>query len=569
MNTPAPATIDRFKVLQTLGAGAQGAVYLAHDPVLDRRVAIKTFTGQPLGDMAAQENLMNEARIVSRFKHPHIVPIFEAGQYDQGVYLVFEYVEGETLAQLLARGALPIERALAIMRDVLDAVAAAHEQHILHRDLKPANVLMGQDGRARITDFGIAMPVEAVSEENRLWGTPRYLAPEQLNGRPATERSDVFSLGLLLFEVLTGRKAFDGATQEAVLQQVLKQELVPPSQITEDGDERFDALILRATRKAPEERFASAREFRDAFAQAIASGSEDSAHNADFILRRIRRKPDFPGISNHIREITQCSGDTERRSVNELSNVVLKDYATTQKLLRLANSPYYGTCGGSIHTVSRAVVVLGFEQVRTTALGLVLFENLKSGKNSARLMESLVSNLFSAMLARNLARDFSDVDSEQAFVCALFHDLGRMLVLYYFPEEADEIQIQVQQGMSEENAARQVLGISYERLARQVLEDWNFPCVIIASTERPPKGPLPATRDAEQRLHRITTLASEMASCIMGSPPAEQEARLSALQKRYQNALGIDVKRIKTVLEEGKAHLEQFLSVVKLPREGR
>ncbi|OOG25938.1 serine/threonine protein kinase [Thioalkalivibrio denitrificans] len=567
---PIPPSIERFRVLRLLGTGAQGAVYLAHDPVLDRRVAIKTFTDEPLSDAAAQEALMNEARIVSRFKHPHIVPIYEAGHYEHGVYLVFEYVEGDTLAQLLERGPLPIERALAVMRDVLDAVAAAHEQHILHRDLKPANVLIGSDGRARIADFGIAMPVEAVSEANRLWGTPRYLSPEQLDGRPVTERADVFALGVLLYEMLTGRKAFDGSTTQEVLEQVTARELKPPSLVCDGGDERFDALILRATRKAPDERFASAVEFREAFAEAVHTGGDGNGGGSlDFVMRRIRRKPDFPGISSHIREITQCSGDASRRSVGELSNAVLKDYATTQKLLRLANSSYYGNFGGNIHTVSRAIVVLGFEQVRTTALGLVLFENLKSGRHSSRLMEALLGSLFSAMLARNLARDLREVDSEQAFVCTLFHDLGRMLVLYYFPEEADEIRILTEQDVAQDTAAKQVLGVSYERLARTVLEDWNFPREIVTAVERAPAGTLPAAPDPARKLHRITTLASEMAQTIMQANPDLQDARLAALQKRYKQALSIDSRRTRKVMQDAREDLERFLSVVKLPKEGQ
>lgn len=564
-----PQAIERFRVLRTLGAGSQGAVYLAHDPVLDRRVAIKTFTGEPISDASAQEALMNEARIVSRFKHPHIVPIYEAGHYEHGVYLVFEHVEGDTLARLIEQGPLPIERALAIMRDVLDAVAAAHDQHILHRDLKPANILIGQDGRARITDFGIAAPVEAISESNRHWGTPRYLAPEQLDGRPVTERADVFSLGVLLYEILTGCKAFDGATTREVLDQVLSRELTAPSRLSEDGDERFDALILRATRKAPEERFTCAREFREAFGRAISAADDANGDDSpDFVMRRIRRKPDFPGISSHIREITQCTGDAAQRSVGELSNAVLKDFATTQKLLRLANSPYYGNFGGHIRTVSRAIVVLGFEQVRTTALGLVLFENLKNGRQSRRLMGALLCSLFSAMLARNLARDLSDVDSEQAFVCTLFHDLGRLLALYYFPEEADEIRIVVEQGVTEETAVRQVLGVSYERLARSVLEDWNFPREIVCAVEKAPPGPLPATQDPDQRLHRVTTLASEMADTVLQTPPADRERRLGELHKRYRRALDVDANRTSQVLRDAREDLDQFLSVAKLPLEG-
>ncbi len=560
--------IERFRITRTLGTSARDGLYVAQDPVLDRQVAIRTLT-DAAADAATRRALLEDARRLSRFRHPNIAPIFEAGDYAQGVYLVFEYVEGETLDRILTRGALPIDRALALMRELLEAAAAAHEQGILHGALQPANVTVNPEGHARITGLGMALPEAAARGESHLPDTPFYLAPEQLAGEAASERSDVFSLGALFFEMLTGERAFGGDTPAAIRQSMQGGSLEPPSGRTGHGDERFDALVLRATRPEPSERFASAREFREALLGAVEGEGSVEDGSQDFILRKIRRKPDFPGISSHIREITQCSDDTMKRSVAELSNAVLKDYATTQKLLRLANSPFYSNFGGNIRTVSRAIVLLGFEQVRTAALGLVLFENLKGGRHSGRLMEALVGTLFSAMLARDLAEQVGGVESEQAFVCALFHDIGRMLVLYYLPEEADEIRIRVGQGTGEGSAARQVLGLSYEALARSVLEDWNFPREIVTSVERAPSGTLPAARDADQRLHRIVTLASEMGQCITRAERDQQGALLTDLRRRYEHALGVDARGMQRAIKSGREHMDHFLAVVKLPPEGR
>ncbi|WP_018140800.1 HDOD domain-containing protein [Thioalkalivibrio sp. ALJ7] len=561
--------IERFRITRTLGASSRDGLYVAHDPLLDRQVSIRTLTNTA-ADAATRQALLEEARQLSRFRHPNIAPIFEAGNYADGVYLVFEYVEGETLDRILAQGALPIDRALALMRELLDAAAAAHEQGILHGALQPANVTVSGDGHARMTGLGMVLSDEVAAGESHLPDTPYYLAPEQLRGEMPSERSDVFSLGALFFEMLTGERAFVGAGVGTILEAMQAGNLEPPSRRAGNGDERFDALVLRALSPDPADRFTSVRAFREALVAVVEDvQGEPGDGSPDFILRRIRRKPDFPGISSHIREITQCSDDTLKRSVAELSNAVLKDYATTQKLLRLANSPFYSNFGGNIRTVSRAIVLLGFEQVRTAALGLVLFENLKGGRHSGRLMEALVSTLFSAMLARDLAQQVGGVESEQAFVCALFHDIGHMLVLYYLPEEADEIQIRVGQGTGEGSAARQVLGISYEALARSVLEDWNFPREIVTSVERAPSGTLPAARDADQRLHRIVTLASEMGQCITHADREQQGPLLADLRRRYQSALGVDARGMQRAIKSGREHMDHFLAVVKLPPEGR
>ena len=573
MDTAQPKSISRFRVSATLGQGAQGAVYLAEDPQLGRQVAIKTLVSESSADAPQQEVLMREARIVGRFKHPNIVPVFEVGDLDHGVYVVFEYVEGENLAALLKRGPLPTERAIAVMRDVLEGVAAAHAQEILHRDIKPANVLIGQDGRVRLTDFGIAMPVTAVTDVNRMWGSLPYMAPEQVRGGEVSKRSDVFALGAMFYEILTGQRAFGGGSAEAILYQVTDIDLQPPSLAAGNGDERFDQLILRATRKDPADRYADAGAFREAFLALLDVGMDrESGDGAlDFLMRRIKRKPDFPGISRVIQEVSHLAANHNERSVSELANAVLKDYATTQKLLRLANSSFYGQFGGEIHTISRAIVILGFEQVRSAALGLILFENLKSAKESGRLMAALVEALYSGMLARTLARAHKGVEPEHAFICALFHTLGRMLVLYYFPEEAADIQLMVQQrGVREDAAALEVLGVSYERLGKAVLEEWNFPQDIVRTVE-PLKGadPLSPTKDAAVSLHRITALSSALSEAVTRHSGAELGRKIDALHARYEKALDLKRESMDGLVQDSKRQLDAYLSVVKLPREAR
>ncbi|WP_373054715.1 serine/threonine-protein kinase, partial [Thioalkalivibrio sp.] len=276
--------IERFRITRTLGTSARDGLYVAQDPVLDRQVAIRTLT-DAAADAATRRALLEDARRLSRFRHPNIAPIFEAGDYAQGVYLVFEYVEGETLDRILTRGALPIDRALALMRELLEAAAAAHEQGILHGALQPANVTVNPEGHARITGLGMALPEAAARGESHLPDTPFYLAPEQLAGEAASERSDVFSLGALFFEMLTGERAFGGDTPAAIRQSMQGGSLEPPSGRTGHGDERFDALVLRATRPEPSERFASAREFREALLGAVEGEGSVEDGSQDFILR--------------------------------------------------------------------------------------------------------------------------------------------------------------------------------------------------------------------------------------------------------------------------------------------
>ena len=555
-----------------LGTGAQGAVYLGFDPSLERTVAIKTLHADALGDDFARDRLLDEARIVGRLKHPNVVPLFEAGELERGrgIYLVFEHVEGQTLAQRIAGEPLAPTEALRIMLEVLDGVAAAHAAGILHRDLKPSNVLLGTEGRARVMDFGIAMPAEAISEQNRLWGSLRYASPEQLLGAEVGTRSDVFALGLLFYEMLTGQRAIQGETVDDIYDELVECRLAPPSRVAGGGDARFDQLVLRATARPPEDRYADAREFRTALASLLDVRLERGSSGAlDFIMRRIKRKPDFPGLSHAIRDINRFSADAANHSVSQLANAVLQDYATTQKLLRLANSSYYGQFGGSIHTITRAIMVLGFEQVRMSALGLMLLENLHNDNDAGQLAEALMRALYSAMLAKEAADRIPGLGGEQAFICGLLHSVGKVLTVYYFPEEYADIRLAVEQRrIPEAVAAHEVLGLNYARLGQAVLDDWGFPSDIVHTLKPLPQGTVGKPGNQTQMWATVSVFANELSETVFEAQ-GDLSTGLQTLAGRFATALDADRKYLETLTRQAQEKMLEFLRGAGLPPHAR
>jgi serine/threonine protein kinase len=214
--------VGRFEIIRELGRGAQSIVYLARDPHLQRQVAIKTLHFAR-SDPQQNRQLLEEARMVSQLRHPNIVPIFEAAEEQGDLYLVFQYVPGKNLAEYLKARAVHCRRtrAIAIMQAILDAIAHAHAAGIIHRDLKPSNILIDDDGVPRVMDFGIAARAEALAGDGgQLTGTPAYMAPEYIAQRTSSERSDIFSAGLVFYELLTGKRAVPGNDIQQVMKRI-------------------------------------------------------------------------------------------------------------------------------------------------------------------------------------------------------------------------------------------------------------------------------------------------------------------------------------------------------------
>jgi serine/threonine-protein kinase len=263
----------RYHVQQLLGRGGMGEVYRAHDIELNRDVAIKFVATDKLTDPDARARLLREARAAAGLDHPAICPVYEAGETPDGrAFIVMQLVDGRPLSELAANGPLPVREALGYAVQIAEALSTAHRHGVVHRDLKPGNVMVDAAGRVRLLDFGIAKVIASPdiaadlsttsvqTTGNKLLGTPGYMSPEQIQQRPLDGRSDLFSLGVLLYECLTGKRPFNARTPVETVANVLHVQLPPPSTLREGLTDRHDALCERLLAKEPADRFQSADE---------------------------------------------------------------------------------------------------------------------------------------------------------------------------------------------------------------------------------------------------------------------------------------------------------------------
>jgi serine/threonine-protein kinase len=256
---------DRYELEELCGSGGMSSVYKARDTLLERNVALKILHSHYSDDEEYVQRFRHEARTVARLAHPNIVTVIDRGESDGRQFIVFEYVDGETLKDLIGRtGPLPIRRAIEIALEVTRGLAFAHQHGLVHRDVKPQNVLLNGDGEAKVTDFGIARSLDVelgMTQTGTVLGTSNYLAPEQANGNPVGPRTDVYSLGVVLFELLTGEVPFPGASFVAVAMKHINE---PPPNLLErrpDAPLRLAAAIDRALAKRPQDRWPTMEAF--------------------------------------------------------------------------------------------------------------------------------------------------------------------------------------------------------------------------------------------------------------------------------------------------------------------
>ena len=295
----------RYHVQQLLGRGGMGEVYRAHDIELNRDVAIKFVATDKLTDPDARARLLREARAAAGLDHPAICPVYEAGETPDGrAFIVMQLMDGRPLSELAANGPLPVREALGYAVQIAEALSAAHRHGVVHRDLKPGNVMVDAAGRVRLLDFGIAKVIASPdiaadlsttsvqTTGNKLLGTPGYMSPEQIQQRPLDGRSDLFSLGVLLYECLTGKRPFNARTPVETVANVLHVQLPPPSTLREGLTDRHDALCERLLAKDPADRFPVGRRGRRRHPAAVAG--HEPRHRPH---RRRRRPPRPPGAS--------------------------------------------------------------------------------------------------------------------------------------------------------------------------------------------------------------------------------------------------------------------------------
>ena len=269
---------DRYQIIRLIGEGGMANVYLAHDTILDRDVAVKILRGDLAGDEKFVKKFQREAISASSLNHPNIVELYDVGEDNGEYFIVMEYVEGKTLKSLVKkRGALTLAEVVDIMLQLTSAIAHAHDSYIIHRDIKPQNVLILDNGMVKITDFGIATALNnhELTETNSIMGSVHYLPPEQANGNGATVKSDIYSLGILMFELLTGRVPFKGDNAVEIAIKQMKTPIPSVRKYNEEIPQSVENVILRACAKNPKNRYDSAREMHDDLKTVLSSERAD------------------------------------------------------------------------------------------------------------------------------------------------------------------------------------------------------------------------------------------------------------------------------------------------------
>ena len=263
-------TLGRYKVLKEIGRGSMGVIYLGYDPEIQRTVAIKTIRWDliqaNIGPEEAFKRFKNEVTIVGKLEHTNIVTLFDTGEAEGNSYFVMEYVEGRTLASLIRTdGAPSVGRAVEILRSIAQGLSYAHGKDVIHRDIKPSNVMISNEGQVKITDFGIARCTTLSSNMTRsLTGTPKYISPEQVEGKQIDHRSDIFSLGVVAYELLTGEAVFEGETLSEIIQKVVHDVPHPPSSVNPAIPPALDGVVMKALEKDPDMRHPDMIAFGDA-----------------------------------------------------------------------------------------------------------------------------------------------------------------------------------------------------------------------------------------------------------------------------------------------------------------
>jgi eukaryotic-like serine/threonine-protein kinase len=282
----------RYRIQRKLGAGGMADVYLAEDQELGRRVAIKILNGRHANDAQFIERFRREAKNAAALNHPNIVSIYDRGEAEDTYYIAMEFLDGRTLKELIVgHGAAPVRVAIEYARQILSALRFAHRHGIVHRDIKPHNVLVDAEGRVKVTDFGIARAgTSQMTETGSIVGTAQYLSPEQARGGEVDQRSDLYSLGVVLYELLTGKTPFEGDTPVEVAMKHLSNAPKPPSELRKDIPPELDMVVLRALAKDPNDRYQSADEMEGDLDR-VARGLPVAAATVDTATQVMRRPP--------------------------------------------------------------------------------------------------------------------------------------------------------------------------------------------------------------------------------------------------------------------------------------
>ena len=568
--------IGRFELAAKLGSGLQGTVYMGHDPQLDRTVAIKLLNGDDVhtGMPGGNSGWLSEGRNLGKLKHSNVISVYEAGERSGIPFLVFEYVEGTSLKERIDGGAtFSIPDAVRLMTQIIAGVAHAHEQGVLHLDLSPGNIMIDAADIPRIMDFGLSRIVTSRQESSDvIVGTPRYMSPEHFTTGDLGPATDVFALGLIWYELITGDAAITGNTPEDICR-TLRDEAVDLSRLGASGvDKELVGIIGRALRSSPNIRVANAcilKELLDSYLElkreetASVDGEDEQHSTIQFLLRRMERKQDFPALSSNLITLNQMTAEDSNATAEQLANVVLRDYAVSNKLLKLANSAYYGTSNGGVTKVSEAITRLGLDQVRMACNSLIYFNHMNGGDNAAELQGILINSFVSGLIARHLASKSRLRDLEEAFICGMFRDLGRTLALYYFAEDYAAILEQVERGgLSETQAFIEVLGVPAHSLGIAVARSWKFPDVFVDAMQCVDETRVAKPASRAERMLIFAAFGNDLCAIAAQRPVAEKAQHLAAFKSRYEDCFNLTDDGLCKLLAAAVEKFRSFASVL-------
>ena len=325
---------DRYQIIKSIGEGGMANVYLAYDTILDRNVAIKVLRGDLANDEKFVRRFQREALAASSLSNPNIVEVYDVGEDNGEYYIVMEYIEGKHLKQLLKkRGKLTVSEAVDIVLQITDGLSVAHDSYIIHRDIKPQNIMILENGLVKITDFGIAMAMNStqLTQTNSVMGSVHYLPPEQASGKGATLQSDIYSIGILFYELLTGKLPFKGENAVEIALKHLKEPLPSVREEVPNIPQSVENIIIKATAKNPKNRYADAREMHEDLKTCLDPARRDEAK----IKLKYQETLDDTKIIRQTKEDKEKIVEKEEVKVKKITGDDLKKQNKT--LIRLAS----------------------------------------------------------------------------------------------------------------------------------------------------------------------------------------------------------------------------------------
>ena len=319
---------ERYEILKSIGEGGMANVYLAHDTILDRDVAIKVLRGDLENNEKFIRRFQREAKSVSDLSHPNIVEVYDVGEEDGQHYIVMEYIDGKTLKQLVhKRGALTVAEVVDIMSQLTDGLAQAHDAYIIHRDVKPQNIMILDNGMVKITDFGIAMSMNAtqLTQTNSVMGSVHYLPPEQASGKGATIKSDIYSAGILMYELLTGSVPFKGENAVEIALKQLKERIPSIRKQNPLIPQSVENIVLKATAKNPKNRYESIREMHDDLIHALdLEKQNESRYHFPYPESELDESKAIPIKDAPVEPVTNRGIDLPKKELEDVSDVSSK-----------------------------------------------------------------------------------------------------------------------------------------------------------------------------------------------------------------------------------------------------